>query len=308
MARIRTIKPEFWDSPDTASASAVARLLFIAMWNWADDAGRGPANLKELEGFAFPNDDVTELSGGTSESFRHVLAEVRESYDVLFFKVRGRPFYEIPSWRKHQRNERTAKGKHPSSDEGEPWDFMVSDLERGGTSDNLRHVTAEVEPTTTERQTTSGPGTGEQGNRGTGEEPPASPSEPAAEGRLFDVDEVEISTSTDVAVPEPVNGGAIVAALIDACRAKGIELPQRLIGQYGKTIKGLLVEKYTAQQIWAALSLMAEENVLNRPSLLTNKIVTVQSGPERAPARAARSTTDDRFNGWLNLDLGTGVV
>jgi hypothetical protein len=34
MARIRTIKPEFWDSPSTARASLRARLFFIAMWNW----------------------------------------------------------------------------------------------------------------------------------------------------------------------------------------------------------------------------------------------------------------------------------
>ena len=40
MPRIRTIKPEFWDSPGTASASLRIRLLFIAMWNWADDHGR----------------------------------------------------------------------------------------------------------------------------------------------------------------------------------------------------------------------------------------------------------------------------
>ena len=43
------MKPEFWDSPDTAKAGPWARLLFIALWNWADDYGRGTANMKELE-------------------------------------------------------------------------------------------------------------------------------------------------------------------------------------------------------------------------------------------------------------------
>ena len=57
MPRIRTIKPEFWDSPGTARASLRARLFFIALWNWADDYGVGTANPKQLIGFAFPNDD-----------------------------------------------------------------------------------------------------------------------------------------------------------------------------------------------------------------------------------------------------------
>jgi hypothetical protein len=179
--RIRTIKPEFWDSPDVADASAVARLLFIAMWNWADDAGRGSANLKELEGFAFPNDDVTELSGGKCRSFRHALAEVRDCFGVLFYKVRGRPFYEIPSWRKHQRNERVAKGKFPPSSEGETWDFMSPDQGRGGTSDTLRRDAAEDHDNSSEEFGSSGTGTGEQGNRGT-----ANTSRPAEPSEVFD--------------------------------------------------------------------------------------------------------------------------
>lgn len=178
MARIRTVKPEFWGSPDTAKAGAVARLLFISMWNWADDSGRGTANLKELEGFAFPNDDVRELSGGASDSFRHVLAEVRDCYGVVFYKVRGRPYYEIPSWPRHQRNERTAKGKYPLPSEGEPWDFMSTELGCDGTSETLRSTAPEVDPHRAEVVGSSGPGTGEQGNRGTGKDhrSPAAPS------------------------------------------------------------------------------------------------------------------------------------
>lgn len=123
MARIRQIKPEFWSSPSTASASAVARLLFIAMWNWADDSGHGTGNLKELEGFAFPHDDVAELSGGKCRNFRDCVSEVCGSFGVVFYAVRGRVYYEIPSWQNHQRNERLAQGKHPLPEEGEILDM-----------------------------------------------------------------------------------------------------------------------------------------------------------------------------------------
>ena len=151
MPRIRAIKPEFWDSPSVAKAGPWARLLFIAMWNWADDFGRGTANLKELEGFAFPNDDhFTDRSGNTVH-FRDVVAEVSECFDVAFYSVDGRQFYEIPTWDKHQRNERRAKAsKYPLA----------------------RHdaAVAEIPCIRTEAPNISGLGTGEQGNRGTGEQ------------------------------------------------------------------------------------------------------------------------------------------
>lgn len=49
MARIRTVKPEFWEDAIIGTLSREARLLFIASWNLADDAGRlrwSPAYLK----------------------------------------------------------------------------------------------------------------------------------------------------------------------------------------------------------------------------------------------------------------------
>ena len=39
MARIRTVKPEFWTSEQIVECDPVARLLFIGMWNFADDHG-----------------------------------------------------------------------------------------------------------------------------------------------------------------------------------------------------------------------------------------------------------------------------
>ena len=148
MARIRTIKPEFWDSPSTAKASPWARLLFIALWNWADDHGRGTANLKELEGFAFPNDDQFTDSSGNTVHFRDLVAEVSDCFGVLFYTVDNRPFYEIPTWNEHQRNERRSKqSKYPSP--------------------QVSQGVAEIPCNVAEIPHTSVTGTGEEGNRGT---------------------------------------------------------------------------------------------------------------------------------------------
>jgi hypothetical protein len=148
MARIRTIKPEFWDSPDTARASLRARLLYIAMWNLADDYGVGDGNYKRIIGFAFPNDEI-----GVSEIPR-LIAEVSRTFSVMFFDFEGRPYYWIPSWETHQRTEKRAKQRVPFPDDPKTLDSCG---ETGGVGDSAETLGS------------PGAGTGEQGNRGTGE-------------------------------------------------------------------------------------------------------------------------------------------
>ncbi|MCW0996205.1 hypothetical protein, partial [Streptococcus anginosus] len=80
MPRIRSIKPEFWSSPSITSMGPWARLLYIAMWNWADDAGRGTYNPRELLGFAFPNDEEISVA-----EFRRIVAEIRRACAVDFY-------------------------------------------------------------------------------------------------------------------------------------------------------------------------------------------------------------------------------
>jgi translation initiation factor IF-1 len=70
MARIRTIKPEFFDDPDVAELSMEARLLFIGLWTQADREGRLEDDMRRLKVKVFPYDPVdveslaVELHGG----------------------------------------------------------------------------------------------------------------------------------------------------------------------------------------------------------------------------------------------------
>lgn len=148
MARIRSIKPEFWRSPSTAAASPRARLLYIAMWNWADDYGVGEWTPRELLGFAFPND--LEV---TNAEFQSLCTEVAACYGTIFYTVRGRRFYCIPAWDEHQKNERRAQGKYPrpNDEEASPDLAFSESAENRGTSVRVSGDT--------------GAGTGEQGNR-----------------------------------------------------------------------------------------------------------------------------------------------
>ncbi|MCG7440701.1 hypothetical protein [Corynebacterium sp. ACRPQ] len=146
----------------------MARLAYIGMWNWADDYGRGTLNLKELEGFIFPNDDIKELSVGTSENFRRVVKEVVDTFGIIIYEVHGRTYYAIPTWADHQRTERKAKSKYPAPEDGE----NVSDQWSDGSSYTFLRTASEV-PTqgggSSRKPEHRNRGTGEQGNRGTGE-------------------------------------------------------------------------------------------------------------------------------------------
>lgn len=61
MARIRTIKPDFWTSETIGSLTPNARLLFICTWNHADDEGRLLWNPAYLRSIAFMYDDQISL-------------------------------------------------------------------------------------------------------------------------------------------------------------------------------------------------------------------------------------------------------
>jgi len=168
MARIRSIKPEFWSSPGIETVDPYARLLFIAMWNWADDSGVGVANPRELLGFAFPLDEEITVA-----DLRRMLVEIRRVFGVKFYTVAGRPYYYIPSWEKHQKFDRRSKGKYPGPDEAE-------DEEIPANKGNSGHSTESHESTSSARRD-SVAGTGEQRNRGTGEQGKKKPAPPTAD-------------------------------------------------------------------------------------------------------------------------------
>lgn len=98
MARIRTIKPEFWQHPKTATADREARLLFIGLLNEADDEGRMRYSAKRLAGVLFPfDDDVTPvmLDGWVWQLERVALVER--------YEVEGASYLAIPGFTDHQR-------------------------------------------------------------------------------------------------------------------------------------------------------------------------------------------------------------
>lgn len=77
MARIRSVKPEFWEDEAIGLLSRDARLLYIATWNMADDEGllRWTASYVKANAFMYDDDigieDVTRLMAELSS--RHLV-------------------------------------------------------------------------------------------------------------------------------------------------------------------------------------------------------------------------------------------
>lgn len=96
MAKIRTIKPQFWENFGVSRLSLPARLLYIGMWNFADDLGVIIAVPIGLKSKIFPYEDITpvQLQEWLDELIR---------YDYIQpVSYEGNRFYYITSFTKHQ--------------------------------------------------------------------------------------------------------------------------------------------------------------------------------------------------------------
>lgn len=96
MPRYRTIKPEFWSSEQVMECSPIARLLFIGLWNFCDDAGRHRASLKTLKAEVFPSDSIA-----TEEIARLVLELVANGL-LDEYEVGDEKYWQVTGW-KHQK-------------------------------------------------------------------------------------------------------------------------------------------------------------------------------------------------------------
>jgi hypothetical protein len=106
MARIRTIKPEFFTSEDIVSLTPLARVFYIALWCEADREGRmdwkpGTLKMRYLPG---DNCDVMELAG-----------ELIQAGLIVLYEVDCKRYAEIPTFKTHQViNNRESESTRPA--------------------------------------------------------------------------------------------------------------------------------------------------------------------------------------------------
>lgn len=116
MARIRTVKPEFWTSAQVMECSPMARLLFVGMLNFADDSGRMTYSPKTIKAQIYPSDDITIAD------VERMIVELSSNGLLLIYTADGKELIWITGWH-HQKIDKPRASKLPGPfDEGSTTD------------------------------------------------------------------------------------------------------------------------------------------------------------------------------------------
>jgi hypothetical protein len=107
VARIRTIKPGFFESEDVSVLPLRARLTWIGLWTQCDDHGRTKDNARLIKARIWPLDDVTLRD--VEDDLITLAAEGR----IVRYEVDGKRYLAIVNWHHHQTINRPSPSNIP---------------------------------------------------------------------------------------------------------------------------------------------------------------------------------------------------
>jgi hypothetical protein len=202
MARMRTIKPEYWADEDLADLPRDARLLYIGLWNLADEHARLRGDPRYVKGQLFPYDD--DLSAAKVDVLINALAVAGR---VVRYRKGGGQYMFLPKLAKHQRLEaEKVPSRLPSPEESDPdppapkAEVCTDESESRANKSALKHVAGS-------REHVAG----------------VPPTAGALARRPDDADTAQ----------------TLIGEWIDNCRKRP---PNNVIGQVGKQIRAMLAE------------------------------------------------------------------
>lgn len=152
--RIRSTKPEYWRSERIASVSWDARLVLKGLESYVDDNGVGKDDLALIVGDLFQRDLVREPSR-TLARVTEALSELNSAGLLHRYEAEGTSLLFVAFWETFQRVDKPQPGRMPRPD----GTFNYKDSAIRESVANPREPSRNLAPVT-----------GEQGNRGTGEQ------------------------------------------------------------------------------------------------------------------------------------------
>nr|DAY97409.1 MAG TPA: replisome organizer [Caudoviricetes sp.] len=98
--RIRTIRPEFYQSESVGSMTWKARLVFINLWSYVEDNGVNLDNPRLFRGQCMPYDD------SVLDDIEDAFAELEQCGSIIRYERDGKRFLFIPGFEKWQNIQR----------------------------------------------------------------------------------------------------------------------------------------------------------------------------------------------------------
>ena len=108
MSRDRTLPSDFWTWEAVIDCSMMARLLFLGLWNFADDHGVQPLRPRTIRMQVFPGDAIDE------DAVRALVEELVAHGLVRIFTVEGEEYLSVIHWEQIQRVGRRARHRYPA--------------------------------------------------------------------------------------------------------------------------------------------------------------------------------------------------
>lgn len=116
MARIRSVKPDFFTHPHIVACSIPARLLLESLWCQADDSGRLRDQPLRIRALSFGEADDVDVPA--------LLAELAAADRIERYAVDGDKYIECKNFREHQHPQKPTASKLPA-----PLGSAIDDLE-----------------------------------------------------------------------------------------------------------------------------------------------------------------------------------
>lgn len=108
MARIRSIKPDFWDDEKLARISLQSNLLFIGIWNFCDDKGVIKRNAAWIKSKVFPAREELRLI-----DVKNWIEELVQARMLIPFDYENEGYYKVRTWERHQKIDKPNQSKIP---------------------------------------------------------------------------------------------------------------------------------------------------------------------------------------------------
>lgn len=108
VARIRTIKPEFFTSLTIDRLSLTAQRTFVGLWTYCDDEGRGLDDARLVKAAIWPLRDKH-----TASKVERDLRELAKNDLIIRYTVRDTHLLQVRAWNEHQKINKPSKSKHP---------------------------------------------------------------------------------------------------------------------------------------------------------------------------------------------------